>query len=407
MLTNEVSKTKLGLFQEFVAFSFLPCVVLLTFFSLVCMPEKKDPMLVFNYFGLISGVIAFPVLIKLQDIRFFLPMLMFFMFACLSTFWSGDVDLDLIRKVAKRSIAIIFFMLGVCAIVHTNKIEVFLKIMLVVIAACAAYSMYDFYISKGRPVHWRLKSWGSLENSLHAASMYGVFVLVGLHFLLRSNRCGIVFQGVMMLSMLLLFIGSMATQSKGPIISLLICVFALLLIYKARKAMVTLAIVAVSVCMLLYFEGDIVRSLIIRGDSHRLFIWMDAINKIKLSPWFGHGMGAQYLVEMPILNARGEAVTFVTPHSRWLAALFFTGVIGFLLLLYSLLCPVIKLGFYEKGVTRLMQLILFYSAMCGVTQGVGWITNPDHIWFMFWFPWAALVALASDKKRKEKVFVPC
>lgn len=385
--------------QEYIADSYFPYVFLLTLVSFLIMPEKKHPMLVFNYLALLPGLIALQQLIKRQSVYYYGPLVAFFVFACLSILWSQESDSSDLLQVAKRSISIFIFTLSVSAAVYSGKIEVFLKLLLVVTAVMAAYGFVDFYFDRNNPFTVRLRSWGSLDNPLYASSVYGAFILIGMYFYLNKNKVAACEQLVIAFCVLTLFVANLFTQSKGPILSLLLALIIMLVIYRAWKYMLFIGLGLLCVAVFVFSQDELLGSLMKRGGSHRMIFWQDVINKIRLTPWFGYGMGTEYSIDVINFNIKGYTANFVTPHNRWLAAIYHTGILGFVLLIISVFRPVIKYGVTDKSLGILAVILIVYSSLCGLTQGVNWITNPDHIWVMFWMPLAILITVLSARER--------
>jgi O-antigen ligase len=225
-------------------------------------------------------------------------------------------------------------------------------------------------------LHRRLQGWGETRQAILGASIIGNCLVFTLHRLLSEQRqrwkLGVV------AALLLGFI--VLSGSRGP----LVAVFGASLVlgvWQPWRWQLRAAVVLVLVAAALWFlvpgiSHTLVSDLGERGMSYRPEIWRFTLARVAERPWFGWGLAANLgLAQFPF------------PHSLYLSALFYSGIVGFALLM--VLIAAITVGLLRKpdvADRRLLQALWVNALLSGVTD-LGQVANgPGALWYIFWLP---------------------
>ena len=187
----------------------------------------------------------------------------------------------------------------------------------------------------------------------------------------------------------LLFIGLILTQSRGPLLALLVSLVVLLAKYKyvhLRHVFYILISVA-TISLFFYFTdyGSEFYERIISSYTQsfiRFGIWHHAISDTLVHPYFGWGFDKQ----LTFVNSIGQHV--ITTHSIYISAFLKGGVVG-VLFMFSLIMAGLYQAYkkYHQGMGLEASIYLF-SLMFFVTQGMFVIGGPGETWVVFWLPLA-------------------
>lgn len=193
------------------------------------------------------------------------------------------------------------------------------------------------------------------------------------------------------------------TQSRGPLLSLVVALLPLLLLKPAiRKHHILIfscfLVLLIAFVVMMNFEFILLNRF---EDAYqqsfiRFGIWLHTLDLIRMHPVFGWGFDK----ELQFVSSIQQHIT--TTHSLYLSTLLKGGLVGFLLLftvlmygLYMAWRHLICRHYFEASLFLFM--IFFYA-----TQGMFVIGNPGVTWYLFWFPLAVVLSLPADKTRSNQ-----
>ena len=245
----------------------------------------------------------------------------------------------------------------------------------------AAFSIARFLIS-GTDLANRLAGWAETRQQVLGAMVIGVCYVLALgrwvderqHRALNGAAC------VVLLSFILL------TFSRGPLVAASLATLILLSRLSGRRMLAVCGgAAALGVAVMLLSSATIERLynlLTVRGTSNRLTIWSYAIDRIMERPLVGHGLAADFgMTDIPF------------PHSLYFSALFYTGAVGFVLLVALLSLILWGLVRMQSAPERTMLFALWVDVLVGGLTDVGQITKgPAPLWYIFWIPVGLSVA---------------
>jgi O-antigen ligase len=208
---------------------------------------------------------------------------------------------------------------------------------------------------------------------------------------------------VIMLVMLLL------TQSRGPIIALVLAVGCTLHLHVfTRRNLLIAAALAVLVALLLVMTpvGDMLLARFEELGTQsglRLSIWHHTLSEMASQPWLGRG----FSYELDFINYSGEHIT--TTHSVYMGALLKGGIVGLLLLLAVIACGLWQAWRKRHTDSRYSLAILFYALVFMASQGMFIISNPGKPGCCSGCRWALRSAKGwrknANKKGRQRPFL--
>ncbi len=206
---------------------------------------------------------------------------------------------------------------------------------------------------------------------------------------------------VIMLVMLLL------TQSRGPIIALVLAVGCTLHLHVfTRRNLLIAAALAVLVALLLVMTpvGDMLLARFEELGTQsglRLSIWHHTLSEMASQPWLGRG----FSYELDFINYSGEHIT--TTHSVYMGALLKGGIVGLLLLLAIIACGLWQAWRKRHTDSRYSLAILFYALVFMASQDVYHQQSPGNL-VLFWLPLGIALSKGlaenANKKGRQRPF---
>lgn len=173
------------------------------------------------------------------------------------------------------------------------------------------------------------------------------------------------------------------TQSRGPVISLLLTLFLLALTRRHRDDFIVWGC-ALVVGTVVVFQLDLLPRLTERLDSpnYRLEIWSHALRLIEQHPFFGQGLGDS--ADIPVL---GERRFFIVNHSHSsvLESFRIGGFVGgaalFLMLFFNA-----RIAASRNDERQFFLFWLLFGLLCLSTNGRLPVIRPSVEWFALWIP---------------------
>lgn len=328
-----------------------------------------------------------------------------------STQFAGS---ELAEVVRKSKFSLLWMWLAASALKDEREASLLWPVMVIAAAVSAGMSLPDgaAYSADGR-----LIGYGRSENAVQAASLYGIAALVAWYLFCTScvggtapnpprsapplgRRCSTLqpirvdcttqshqdfcFRFIMGGCAILLTFALNVTASRGALLGLSAGLAFILLPYYRRYAW---GIMVVILAGLVSIDWP---ALWMRADGFRLEIWREVIHRWQESPLLGLGFRTPFTLSL----SNGQEI--FQPHSLYLTALYYGGIIGL-----SLLLAVWITAFYQAWRGRQSELLplgmLVYSFVIALFDFDLLLVNVRQEWILFWLPWAATLALTARK----------
>ncbi|MCP5208699.1 MAG: O-antigen ligase family protein [Hahellaceae bacterium] len=323
--------------------------------------------------------------------RIFIVIMLLLSYLLISLFWTDEIASKVIFRYVRWWFETVFFILA-AFLYAVLKMPVRFPhgvAILSIILLSSMISICNYFLLHSYPE--RLTGYGFLAHPILGASVLIMLWCVAL--LDRKVFASKIAIGLVSASLLFVFLFVVLTQSRGPLISLgVVCLFLLAGMIR-RRTTFALSVLALSllVFMLQPFIGDIavLKNLTLRGDSYRIEIW-GAVLKTAPDYWlFGNGLASEFGA-----TETGQMVSLQSvahPHNLWLSMLFYSGIIGVLLLLGLIMSLFVQCLRFERYFRIIcFALVLLLNALC-FTDTYRLISSPQAMWLIFWLPVALLV----------------
>ena len=259
-------------------------------------------------------------------------------------------------------------------------------------AANAAFSILLYFYKI--PPEWRLEGWAETRHSILGALVIGVCCLFAIDRALheRERRRLYLVAAALCLGFILL------TGSRGPLIAIAIAaaILALARGFSIRRGVALaggiLGLVALIAIVVFVFQPTLSSEFLHRNldrPSYRLDIWTYTLSRVAEKPWFGHGLAAYLGMEQG---------NFTFPHNIFLSTLFYSGIVG-LVLLFALLaaCFIGIIGNWRRPAAPLLLALLVHAVIGGLTD-LGQLTpGPAPLWIIFWLPIGFICAALTQR----------
>ena len=233
-------------------------------------------------------------------------------------------------------------------------------------------------------------------NVIDLAGYCGIGILICGMLLKEKASHWLYLPVAIMLVMMLL------TQSRGPLIALVLAVGCTLHLHVfTRRNLLIAAALAVLVALLLVMTpvGDMLLARFEELGTQsglRLSIWHHTLSEMASQPWLGRG----FSYELDFINYSGEHIT--TTHSVYMGALLKGGIVGLLLLLAVIACGLWQAWRKRRSDSRYSLAILFYALVFMASQGMFIISNPRETWVLFWLPLGIALSKGWRKSVNKK-----
>ncbi len=264
-----------------------------------------------------------------------------------------------------------------------------------VVAGITVISIWTMIIDHTLVLTERLVSPGNPgpTNVIDLAGYCGVGILICAMLLKEKGSHLLYVPMAIMLVMMVL------TQSRGPIIALLVAFFCTLHLHVfTRRNVLIVAALALILSLLFFFTpvGDLLLARFEELGTQsglRISIWRHTLEEVSSQPWLGRGFD----YDLDFTNYSGEHIT--TTHSVYLGSLLKGGIIG-LLLLFAVIAGGLWRAWSKRREDSRYGLAIFgYALIFMASQGMFIISNPRETWPLFWLPLG--IALSSSLKDKR------
>ncbi|RPE00995.1 O-antigen ligase family protein [Candidatus Pantoea deserta] len=391
-----ISESRRMLMVKIASFSFM------VFLFLMPMFPSQGKVSNFFYLSLILMAIVFLAdrqrfKVFIQDLK--LPLLavsLFLLYFSLSTLWSdGEGKLS---SALKHGIYILFFLL---MINHLIKNYGVLTCHSLIFASTFTLLILTFiFVDKSTLLTGRLEH-GFFSAPSNVIDLGGYFAIGLISAMIIARESG---KHWAYLPASLLFIGLLLTQSRGPLLALIVSSFLLFAQYKHIHLRHILSIAACVVVIGLFFYctgygGEYSQRLIdaYQQSYVRFGIWHYAVEVAEQKIWFGWGFDKT----LSFTNSLGAVVT--TTHSVYLGTLLKGGIVG-LVLLAGIIVAGLRCAWrrFHEAMTLEAMLYLF-SLMFFITQGMFVIGSPSESWMLFWLPLGIAMAGRRVSQQRQSV----
>ncbi|CAI0795939.1 Lipid A core - O-antigen ligase and related enzymes [Serratia entomophila] len=210
--------------------------------------------------------------------------------------------------------------------------------------------------------------------------------LAGLGIILSLSLFSAKHSRAILITIPILFGTMLLTQSRGPVLALLIALAATLPYNRLKLKHVVgflVALVAIAAAILPTEMGQLMLTRLEEMYAQsflRLSIWRHTFELVAQAPYFGYGFD----YELTFTNYSGEFIR--TTHSLYWGTLLKGGLVGLGLLLALLsYCGVLAVRRLRSGM-RLEAALLVFMLLFYVSQGMFVVGNPSESWYLFWFP---------------------
>ena len=346
--------------------------------------------------------------IKPQIVPFRLPHYSLFLalYVAISTLWSDAADLEkFLRELANAVLVLGFYFSVVNSTTSTRPRQTIHTF--IVAAGLAALSMIISHI-QDHDVFYRMSGFGSLENPLVAANCFGIalcfLVLDRTHWPYKGHY----------VAALLLITAILMLQTKSTIIALTVAAVTYWCTHSERSRLaktlvptsfILCALGALGATYLLAPQHFTIEPTGLNLTSFRITIWQAYLNDLWSSGdiLFGQGLLANTYIANPYKEAfinYPALYFFEHPHSLLLSTVYYSGIVGGILLLVHYILQIASsltpgALFRRQG----MIALLAYCCVCLLLDGNKLVDKINFVWILFWLP----AALLSAKNLKPEL----
>lgn len=349
------------------------------------------------YLALLAFLLGpfWPMLRVLACLRLGQVVLAYLAYHLLTVIWSDPYTFSQLRQQSLHSLYVLGFILMGLWVLRTEQD---IRQLWQLLTGAALLAGWVLLITFGLTAESRLSGWEMLGHPGLAATLYGTVWLWWFAQPTQDYRTGLLHGGV------LLGLGGviLLTQSRGPLLALLLCMLLGWVLARRWWGLLTLLALGLGYGVLvsqghLELPGFFQRH---GWDSYRLEIWQQVWHDIQAAPLWGHG--SQTPLAYPVSSGRIEP----HPHNLFLTAWVLGGAIE-LLLLSAWLGLALWQGerLRQRTGDAGLTLQLSFAVICGLTDGAGLVYHPMPFWLYVWLPvtWALAVAWGESDSRLSRV----
>jgi O-antigen ligase len=315
-----------------------------------------------------------------QGMAFIAAMLLYF---SASNLWSDDPGN--IESTLTHSVYLLLYLAMLTTILNGSKRN---QLFIAIIAGLTVLSLYTLLFERSNILLLRqtLPNNPGPKNVIDLAGCTAIGVILTL-IVFRDTK-----NKFILLALPILLATIAITQSRGPVLSLLVALI-VTTNYRSisRKNVAYLAIcLALAAIILIYSTAG--EMLIGRFEMMstqgmtRVSIWHHTLELTTQAPFVGYGFDK----ELSFTNYNGEYIR--TTHSLYLGALLQGGIIGLMFLSAVLIYGLLSAFRRMKSGMRLEAALYIFMLIFYVSQGMFVVGNPSESWFLFWFPLGVIMA---------------
>ncbi|MBX9753992.1 MAG: O-antigen ligase family protein [Pseudomonadaceae bacterium] len=300
-------------------------------------------------------------------------------------------DVDDFREL-KMPFYIGLTLLGSFAVAQAD-IEKFKKLLLVsaVLGGFGAWASWVFfYLIEGQDWLSRHATIGLWRVIIPAAQAVGALMLLAVCLGLREASGPMLrISLVVALSGYCVFL--IAGQARGVWLALCAALFLVVFLLRNRQAYILLGVFVAVLLLVFFINGDI---FLARGGSFRSELWGKGVAYAADNWLVGIGFEKIWMT----VGSGGATETQHHPHNMFIDIAVRFGLVGLLswLMLWGwAMARAYRFRYTDLGQAALVLLV--YSSIVVLTDGVAQWIKPNPGWFVTWLPLALAFALGSDK----------
>lgn len=316
----------------------------------------------------------------------------FLTYLALSTLWSEPFSWRSVVGVCTRALLVILFVIALAECQLRGQVQLWLGRSLAVVGTGAAAAAIVLYWVEP-PADGRLSGLGQLDNPIVVGLILGAVFIMLAHLLMSDSDRRWRWIGV--IGAIVVLYAIFLSGSRNAMVSCLLGTGVLFFSTRVndpeRFAAASAALLILGIAMMAaLMSGDATREILLpRGDSFRLEIWADVIERVfSTAPLFGFGLATPDHVHI------GER-TFSHPHNMYLAVLFQGGLVALTMFLALILGTI--LGLFNSYGNRAAKLAfgLFAMALSSYfLDGHEIVDKVGETWFLFWLPMGISLGLS-------------
>jgi O-antigen ligase len=280
-----------------------------------------------------------------------------------------------------------------------------IRLMLLVVVVCGVISIVNYVINT--PETKRLVPIGQNNHEILGANIYSLFALMGLGLWRnrKFNTDKILVVAAFGVSGILILL----TQSRGPLIAFGLTTAAGLMMLRYYKILIFGIIFAAIIIADFYLYHQIGSSALafdgyyehvisaLNRKSHRLEIWQLAWELIQKRPITGYGMQATF----------PYGYAGVNPHNLFISTWYYTGVVGFVLLIATTIFALVNLYKNSNQTLGFVGfLLLLHGVIACLTDQGQLMKTPSPLWFIFWWGIAISCVTSMQQTNSTKLNSP-
>lgn len=377
--------------------------ILFFYCGIYILPDVNDMARIFYILVMLPMLLLFLKEDKfyLKDKYFWLLMILP-IYLTISHFWSNEEHITKSTSFHIRKLVyILFFVAAIFLVVRSRKffLRLTFQCMFVAGSISAIISLLCFFSGECGVVSGRLSSF-SVQDINKAGAMYTVHMAICLFFMLngfwKDKKNTLWLNVVLILSLLLSAAAVFYAKTDATTAMFVLLAFFILVPFWSPKRIYLLVLITIGfVGTFFYFDG---LAILMQDGSFKIrrLLAKESLQTIENSMIFGVGMTHK----LPLLG-------LPHPHNIFTDVLRFGGLLGFLILLITVLILFIKGLLEVSSDNPVIKLCLaWFVASIAIMSVYAQqpITRPGgYIWFLYWMPVAILAAELSrlDRTRND------
>lgn len=311
------------------------------------------------------------VLKQLFSAPLFSVLLGYIVYQAVSLTWSDVFSAEELGEVLRKGALTIAFVVSAALLWLHEKWRV-PAMQAVALTAAVSAAIALFWHLGAVEIPERMNGLGRSINAVQGGCLYG-FALVIAAWLGRKNRANRLLWG---LCWLVLLAGLLATLSRGAMLAALVAHLFLLSGEKKKRTMMLVGALGI----LAVFALAVFPELWQRADGFRFAIWQEVASRVQ-SDWL---IGLGYRIPFEFTLPYGQII--YQPHSIYLTALYYGGMVGLVAL------AVLLLGAWKESQLEISKALLAYAVIIGAFDFSLLLVNGEIEWLLFWLPLAMVLA---------------
>jgi O-antigen ligase len=231
------------------------------------------------------------------------------------------------------------------------------------------------------------------HNPNQAAMHFGFVTIIAFYSFFFSK---IQWHKIFYLSVSLITFGFVfLCESRGPMLAI-ICTIVLGLIFEKHWKTISILLLTFASLIIVYEIFNIgSESLIERGFTNRIDLWLNALKRISQAPFWGEGYFTNVYME---INDE-----ILSPHNLLLLIMVKSGITGGgIFLILSLTAFLHSFKIFRTSGNWLYFSLFVYFTVCMTFDSVHILYKPSLAWLIFWLP----VGLLAGNEIRQKKLTP-